>query len=295
MKRKIEQVLNSVSTMPHLILYGPPGTGKTTIARILADKVLGKRTEMNYMELNASADRGVDIIRNQVLAFISNSSFTRIGAPDAPYKIVFLDEADSLTVEAQNSLKNMLETYSQKSRFILSCNNYNKIIAPLISRCLPIKFDVVDSQMMLNKLKKDLEEGKIKCKKGQLDQVVQNAKGDFRKAYTSLAVDPTEYEDLTKELESIVTRCIKQIETPSTQSFTVLTQILNLKKQTLETNYKEFFEFFFEKIIENHNIESSKVLGVLDRAAKAEWGILLGGSLYTQLVGVLAYAVNPKN
>lgn len=116
----------SSGEIPHLLLVGPPGTGKTTIAKILANSL-----DAQLLTLNASSARGIDVIREQV------ANFAR-GRGAARWNIPFLDEADALTPEAQDALRNMMESYAAKARFILTGNNIHKITAAIRSRCTEV-------------------------------------------------------------------------------------------------------------------------------------------------------------
>ena len=109
--------------IPHLLFFGTAGTGKTTAAKILV-----KNIECDYLFINASDERGIDVIRDKIKNFASTTGF-------APMKIVVLDESDALTPDAQAALRNMMEVFSQKTRFILTCDQVERIIAPIISRC----------------------------------------------------------------------------------------------------------------------------------------------------------------
>jgi replication factor C small subunit len=111
----------------NLIFYGPPGTGKTTLAKLIVNNL-----DCDYLYINASDERGIETIRDKVSGFASSASFK-------PLKVIILDEADFLTIQAQASLRNVIETYSRSTRFILTCNYVERIIDPLQSRCQVLK------------------------------------------------------------------------------------------------------------------------------------------------------------
>src|SRR3989338_3622404 len=125
--------------MPHLLFAGPAGTGKTSLALIIARKLFKDAWHQNFLELNASDERGIDIIRVKVKDFARTRA---IG--DVPFKIIYLDEADALTSEAQQALRRTMENYTQTTRFIISCNYSSKIIEPIQSRCAVLRFRPLD-------------------------------------------------------------------------------------------------------------------------------------------------------
>jgi replication factor C small subunit len=122
LKTKLQEYIET-QDVPHLLFYGTAGTGKTTAAKILI-----KNIECDYIFINASDERGIDVIREKIKNFASTTGF-------APLKIVVLDEADALTPDAQAALRNMMEVFSQRTRFILTCNYFERIISPIVSRC----------------------------------------------------------------------------------------------------------------------------------------------------------------
>jgi replication factor C small subunit len=122
LKSKVERYLEA-GDIPHLLLYGKAGTGKTTLAKLIVNSV-----ECDYMIINASDERGIDIIRTKVKSFASTMGFK-------PYKIIILDEFDYMTPDAQAMLRNLMETFSNHCRFILTCNYIEKVIDPIQSRC----------------------------------------------------------------------------------------------------------------------------------------------------------------
>ena len=186
-KQDLKDLVKTPLLMPHLILVGTPGVGKTSLARIIAHQVLGETTEFNYLEINASVDRGIQIIREKLREFISHTGFMKLGAPKSPYKIVFLDEACSLTGDAQLALRNLLQTYIGKARFIFSANDYYKIHEALKSRCKTIVFQKPTQQEMKSTISKILLKNNITYDKNNLEDLCENSNGDFRKVYNYLS------------------------------------------------------------------------------------------------------------
>lgn len=158
---------------PHLLLNGHRGTGKTSLAYML--KELFSMEDSDFLTLNGSDENGVDVVRNRIKGFVSTFAIGK-------FKIVFIDEADRLTVDAQQILRHMMEEHSDNARFILACNHGNKIIPELKSRCVELTFKSMDKTSMLERLAIILAEEKIKATLDDLSAIVDIAYPDMRKA-----------------------------------------------------------------------------------------------------------------
>src|SRR3989344_4939591 len=129
--------------IPHLFFVGPQGTGKTTTALIIARELFKEHMQENFLELNSSDERGIDVIRVKIKDFARTKSLKEI-----PFKIILLDECDSLTKDAQQALRRTMETYSNTCRFILSCNQSSKIMEPIQRRCAVFRFKLITEETM---------------------------------------------------------------------------------------------------------------------------------------------------
>ncbi|XP_015077024.1 replication factor C subunit 3 [Solanum pennellii] len=176
--------LASSNRLPHLLLYGPPGTGKTSTILALARKLYGSQMHNMVLELNASDDRGIDVVRQQIQDFASTQSIS-FGAKSA-VKLVLLDEADAMTKDAQFALRRVIERYTRNTRFALICNNVNKVIPALQSRCTRFRFAPLDAVHVSERLKHVVEAEQLDVPEGGLKALVRLSNGDMRKALNIL-------------------------------------------------------------------------------------------------------------
>ncbi|MBN1167531.1 MAG: replication factor C small subunit [Methanospirillaceae archaeon] len=179
----IERLMSYVDagSMPHLLFTGNAGVGKTTAAVALAREFFGEDWRMNFRELNASDDRGIDVVRNQVKQFARTSPFG-----GAAFKILFLDEADALTSDAQSALRRTMETYAMSCRFILSCNYSSKIIDPIQSRCAVYRFRSLDNEAITTMVQRIGHEQNLVITPEISAAICFVAQGDMRKAINAL-------------------------------------------------------------------------------------------------------------
>src|SRR3990167_9010445 len=150
--RSLVQALN----IPHLLFAGPSGTGKSTLALIIVKELFKEKWKENYLELNASDERGIDVVRQKVKDFARTKSIGNVS-----FKVIFLDEADALTQEAQQALRRTMENYSNTCRFVMSCNYSSKIIDPIQSRCVVFRFKILEKKDIVSVLKKIAKEEKL--------------------------------------------------------------------------------------------------------------------------------------
>ena len=156
--------------IPHLLFFGPPGSGKTTIAMILINSVASARLILNA----SSEDRGIDTIKKRVKQFASSKKGGRL------LNVVFFDEADGLTPDAQRALKNLIETYHKNCRFIFTCNEITKITDPILSRCMSFHFNTVSKEVLMSHIENILERENIKYKVRDIKKIINYSYPDIR-------------------------------------------------------------------------------------------------------------------
>eukprot|EP01018_Ginkgo_biloba_P027368 Gb_18117 [translate_table: standard] len=176
--------LTSENKLPHLLLYGPPGTGKTSTVLAVARKLYGSQFQNMILELNASDDRGIEVVRQQIQDFASTQSFS-FGAR-SNVKLVLLDEADAMTKDAQFSLRRVIEKYTKSTRFALICNYVNKIIPALQSRCTRFRFAPLDAANVTERLRYIINAEGLDVTDSGLSAIVRLSCGDMRKALNIL-------------------------------------------------------------------------------------------------------------
>ena len=166
--------------LPNILFAGPPGTGKTTSAIALAKEIFEDNWKANFLELNASDERGINVVRGNI------KSFARTQALNSDFKIIFLDEADALTKDAQNAMRRTMERYTGTCRFILSCNYSSKIIAPIQSRCALFRFRPIAENAMIERIKFITESEEMSITENGIGAIVYVSEGDLRMAINLL-------------------------------------------------------------------------------------------------------------
>lgn len=182
-------------TFPHLMFAGPPGTGKTTAALALARDVFGDGYRDNLLEMNASDERKLESIRTKVKQFARTAPM-----PGTSFKVIFLDEADALTPDAQGALRRIMEQYAETCRFILSCNYSSKIVEAIQSRCAVFRFRPLDEDKVLEMVVEVAKGEGVELDGDAAEAIASVSLGDLRKAITSLQVAASLDNNVTRDL-----------------------------------------------------------------------------------------------
>ena len=186
-QKEIVKFLNSTletGDLPNLIFYGPPGTGKTSAILALCYELFGpKLINERVLELNASDERGIDVVRDKIIKFAKTSIGSKDpNYPSPPYKIIILDEADAITLDAQSALRKVIESSSHITRFCFTCNYIEKIIQPIISRCVKFRFKPIEHKLLVHRLAQIAEKEQLNLNKKFIEKITIISEGDARRA-----------------------------------------------------------------------------------------------------------------
>jgi replication factor C subunit 3/5 len=183
------------SSLPHLLFYGPPGTGKTSTILTIAREMYGDYLSLMVLKLDASDDRGINSVREDIKGFAERSNMFIKGV-----RLIILDEADAMTYDAQFALRRIIEKYSETIRFCLICNYENKIIPAIRSRCANFRFTNISNNYIIDKLKYICKNENINCNNDILNTISNISKGDLRKAINLLQSVSLQSQNITNEL-----------------------------------------------------------------------------------------------
>jgi replication factor C small subunit len=274
------------NSLPHCLFSGPAGIGKTTASLCIAREFFGDNWSANFLELNASDERGIDTIRNKV------KNFARTKPINASFKIIYLDEADSLTPDAQQALRRTMETYSNTCRFILSCNYASKIISPIQSRCAVFKFSKLDKDDIKKYIKRVAENEKISLDDDAIEVLLEYSEGDMRRIMNLLQTS-SHTDNITKDH---VLEILNLVES---------SDIDDLLDNALKGNFKKtrskLYEILFDKGVSSEDlikqihkkvydldISDDKKVNLLIKTGEYEFRLTEGSNEVIQLEALLA-------
>jgi len=274
--------------MPHLLLAGPAGVGKTSAALIIVKELFGESWQNNFLELNASDSRGIDVIRGEVKSFARTKA---IG--DAPYKIIYLDECDSLTKEAQQALRRTMELYSNSCRFILSCNYSSKIIDPIMSRCAVFRFRSLERRDIEKIIDSISKNEKIKIDKKAIDALIEVSEGDVRKLTNILQSCVATTKNMTEDVVYEIVGAAKPKELKDALDVAVKGDFVKARDKLLDTMLKYGLSGLdvvkqIERLIWDLDINNEDKIRLVERCGEIEFRMVEGSDEYLQLEALLA-------
>ncbi|MEM1578117.1 MAG: replication factor C small subunit [Archaeoglobaceae archaeon] len=275
--------------IPHMLFSGPPGTGKTATAIALTRDLFGENWRDNFIEMNASDERGIDVVRHKI------KEFARTTPISAPFKIIFLDEADALTADAQAALRRTMEMFSKSCRFILSCNYVSRIIEPIQSRCAVFRFKAIPKEAMRKRLFEICEKEGVKITEDGIEAILYISAGDFRKAINALqgAAAIGEVIDAEKIFQVTATAQPKEIveilETALKGNFIEAREKLAKLMLDYGMSGEDVIMQLFREILSSNTINEKMKVLLIDRLGEIDFRLTEGANERIQLDAFLAY------
>lgn len=278
--------------VPHLLFAGPAGTGKTTCALALTKELYGSNWRQNFNELNASDERGIGIIRGKIKDFARTAP---IGKAD--FKIIFLDEADSLTNDAQSALRRTIEKYSHICRFILSVNYSSKIIEPIQSRCTVFRFHPIKSADIKKYMQKIAKIEKLEITSDGLETLIFISQGDMRKAINVLQVGASVKKKITAELLYETTSTAKPEDVKNLINTALGGNFMAARNQLYDLLIKyglsgeDIIKQIHKGIFDLTIPEESKIR-LIEKTGETEFRLIEGSNAHIQIEALLAHFVH---
>ncbi|RWS02704.1 replication factor C subunit 4-like protein [Dinothrombium tinctorium] len=281
---------------PNLLFYGPPGTGKTSTILALAKQMFGDLFHDRVLELNASDERGIQVIREKVKKFAHQivGGKRKDGTQCPPFKLIILDEADSMTHQAQAALRRTMEKEAASTRFCIICNYISRIIEPIASRCSKFRFKSLDSELVVEKLRSICQAENVLLEDDLvLEEIVKMSEGDMRKAVTMLHTAfrwvGVGNELTTADVSEIaavipMTKIEKVIEACKDQSYEKLEETIT---SIIKEGYSaiRFFNQLHDWILEDTTLLNDNKKAVLCEAiAEADYQLINGANEYLQML-----------
>ncbi|XP_022981026.1 replication factor C subunit 4 [Cucurbita maxima] len=286
------------SSCPHMLFYGPPGTGKTTTALAIAHELFGPELyKSRVLELNASDDRGINVVRTKIKDFagVAVSSGQRQGGyPCPPFKIIILDEADSMTEDAQNALRRTMETHSNVTRFFFICNYISRIIEPLASRCAKFRFKPLSEEVMSKRILHISNEEGLSLDGEALSTLGSISQGDLRRAITYLQSAARLFGSSISSKDLISVSGIIPREVVDELFAACKSGNFDLANKEVNNVIAEGYPVaqmlsqIFEVVIEAHDLQDEQKAKICKKLAEADKCLVDGADEYLQLLDVVS-------
>jgi len=276
--------------MPHLLFTGPAGTGKSSLSLVVVKKMFGDGWRDNYLELNASDERGIEVVRQKVKDFARTKALTNM------FKIIFLDEADALTRDAQHALRRTMENYANSCRFILSCNFSSKIIDPIQSRCAIFRFKLLKKEDIISIIEHIAQKEGLEIDKKSIDDLYEISRGDCRKMVNLLQATSSVSKKITEDLLYNIIAEVNPQQIRQILETAIKGNFVAARDEMLDTMLKHGLAAsdvikVIQKEIWNLSIDESKKVLLTEKTGDIEFRIVEGSDEFIQLEALLAQFV----
>ena len=274
--------------MPHLLFCGPAGVGKTTLSLVIARQFFGDEWKHNFLELNASDERGIDVIRVKVKDFARTKALG-----DVSFKIIYLDECDALTREAQQALRRTMENYTNTTRFILSANYSSKIIDPIQSRCAVFRFKPLEESQIYEIIDKIAKDEGLSIDEGAKKALFLVSEGDCRRLENILQSCAAIEKNLTEESVFSMASFAKPKELKECLELALQNQFIKARSKLLDIMLNYGFSGIdvikqVQSEIMNLNVDGRKKMELISACAETEFRLTEGSDEFIQLEGLLS-------
>ena len=231
--KRVKNLTNSMN-IPHLMFAGPAGTGKSTLALIVVKELYGDNWRENYLELNASDERGIDVVRQKVKDFARTKPLGNVS-----FKVIFLDEADALTKEAQQALRRTMENYSSNCRFVMSCNYSSKIIDPIQSRCVILRFKLLERKDVEKRVRLIAEKENLQIDDKAIESLYEDSEGDCRRIINLLQSTAAVANTITADLVDTLSSTAKPGDVKIVLEYALSGDFLKAKEKLLDVMLRD--------------------------------------------------------
>ena len=288
----LEALIKDPTDMPHLLFSGSAGVGKTTTALCLSRQILGEYAKDCTLDLNASDERGIGMVREKVKKF---SRFA--GMVDVPFKIIILDEADEMTSDAQTALRRIIEDAAKICRFILIANNVSKIIQPIQSRCAAFKFTSISEEDIITRLEEIAKNEKVKTDKRGLKAIYEYTEGDLRHAINLMQATAS-LGGITEENVKASAGLTKTSDVDEVLKIALSGKVTEAREKMIELikvygmSESDFLKYLNSAVFKSKHGKLSDILQVI---AKYDYRILVGANSEIQLSAMLAELAKLEN
>ena len=280
--------LTRAMNIPHLLFAGPAGTGKSTLALIVVKELFGSTWKENYLELNASDERGIDVVRQKVKDFARRKAIGKV-----PFKVIFLDEADALTKEAQQALRRTMENFTNTCRFVMSANYSSKIIDPIQSRCVIFRFKLLEKKDIEKRVILIAEKEKLQIDDKTMEFLYEASEGDCRRVINLLQASSSISPNISIDLLNTLISNAKPADIKIVLEYALSGDFIKAKEKLLEVMLKDSIAGTdiiksIQKEIWNLQIDNELKVKLTEKTGEVEFRLVEGSDEFIQLEALLA-------